>query len=94
MSANDKQIAGKHYRKPIQTWDYIHRNGIGYLAGNAIKYLSRYQDKNGLEDLKKAQHYVEKLIEEWENKPNLPDVSEEEEQFMREVAIARARDGV
>jgi hypothetical protein len=35
----------------------------GYLQGNCIKYLSRYRDKNGIEDLKKAQHYLSKLIE-------------------------------
>lgn len=63
-SANNKQVAGTHYKKPIQPWDYIHQNNIGYLAGNVIKYVSRYQDKNGLEDLAKAQHYLEKLIEE------------------------------
>jgi hypothetical protein len=62
--ANNKQVAGNHYKKPIQPWDYIHANGIGYLAGNVIKYVSRYQDKNGLEDLYKAKHYLEKLIEE------------------------------
>lgn len=62
--ANNKQVAGTHYRLAIQPWDYIHANGIGYLAGNIIKYVSRYQDKNGLEDLQKAKHYLEKLIEE------------------------------
>ena len=65
MSANDRQHGGDHYRsKPIQVWDFVHRNGIGYLAGNAIKYLARYQDKGGKEDVLKARHYVEKLLEE------------------------------
>lgn len=63
-SANNKQVAGSHYKTPIQAWDYVHRNGIGYLAGNIIKYVSRYKAKNGLEDLYKAKHYLEKLIEE------------------------------
>lgn len=63
--ANDIQFGGDHYqKKAIQCWDYIHENNIGYLAGNVIKYVSRYKDKNGLEDLKKAQHYLQKLIEE------------------------------
>lgn len=62
--ANNKQVAGSHYQVSIQPWDYIHSNGIGYLAGNIIKYVSRYKSKNGLEDLRKAQHYLEKLIEE------------------------------
>jgi replicative DNA helicase len=66
--ANHKQIAGSHYvNKPIQAWDFIHRNGIGYLAGNVIKYVSRYDAKGGLEDLQKARHYIDKLIEEEQN---------------------------
>lgn len=62
--ANDTQHGGNHYKtKAIEPWDYIAANGIGYFEGNAIKYLSRWKDKNGLEDLKKALHYVMKLIE-------------------------------
>lgn len=64
MSANDNQVAGTHYRdKKIQTWDYIVQNNLGYLEGNVIKYVSRYKEKNGIEDLIKAAHYLEKLIE-------------------------------
>lgn len=64
MSANDTQVGGVHYReKKIQTWDYISQNEIPYLEGCVIKYVSRWRDKGGVEDLKKAQHYLEKLIE-------------------------------
>ena len=49
--------------KVIQPWDYIVANDMGYLAGNIIKYVTRYKDKNGVEDLKKARHYLDKLIE-------------------------------
>ena len=64
MSANETQVAGSHYRdKKIQTWDYIVQNNLGYLEGNVIKYVSRYKEKNGIEDLIKAAHYLEKLIE-------------------------------
>jgi hypothetical protein len=64
MAANDNQVAGTHYRdKKIQTWDYIVQNNLGYLEGNVIKYVSRYKEKNGIEDLIKAAHYLEKLIE-------------------------------
>lgn len=77
-SANNKQVAGDHYRKrAVQPWDYIHQNNIGYLAGCIIKYVSRYQDKNGLEDLRKAQHYLEKLIEE-ESRPEALSLVEKE----------------
>ena len=62
--ANDIQVAGTHYKnKAIQPWDYIVSNNIGYLEGNVIKYVSRWRDKGGVDDLKKAQHYLTKLIE-------------------------------
>ena len=62
--ANDIQVAGTHYKnKAIQPWDYIISNNIGYLEGNVIKYVSRWRDKGGVDDLKKAQHYLTKLIE-------------------------------
>lgn len=64
MSANDTQVAGGHYaNKAIQPWDYITSNNLGYLEGNVVKYVSRWKEKNGLEDLLKAKHYLEKLIE-------------------------------
>lgn len=64
MSANDIQVAGSHYKdKGIQPWDYIIANQIGYMEGNVIKYVSRWRDKGGLDDLLKARHYLDKLIE-------------------------------
>lgn len=59
-----KQIGGDHYQKmKIQPVDYIVKNDLGYMEGNIVKYISRYNYKGGLEDLKKAQHYIEMLIE-------------------------------
>ena len=64
MAANDIQHGGTHYKgKAIEPWDYIAANGIGFFEGNAIKYLSRWRDKGGIDDLKKARHYIDKLIE-------------------------------
>jgi hypothetical protein len=64
MIANSQQVGGNHYKdKSIQPWDYIASNGLGYLEGNVVKYVSRWREKGGLEDLKKAQHYLSKLIE-------------------------------
>lgn len=64
MSANDVQVEGGHYKaKPIQPWDYIIGNNIGYMEGNVIKYVSRWRDKGGVNDLLKARHYLDKLIE-------------------------------
>lgn len=66
---NQAQVGGSHYKdKAIQPWDYIVSNGLGYLEGNIVKYVSRYKEKNGLEDLKKARHYLDKLIETQEGK--------------------------
>ncbi|MFY0760203.1 DUF3310 domain-containing protein [Metabacillus dongyingensis] len=58
-----------HYKKGgIETFDYMGAKMTpdqmeGYLFGNILKYVSRYQFKNGVEDLKKAEWYLEKLIE-------------------------------
>ena len=62
----------KHYLGKIEVIDYIDdklspQQFEGYLLGNVIKYLSRYQKKNGLEDLKKGQWYLNKLITVKEN---------------------------
>jgi hypothetical protein len=66
--ANDAQVAGTHYKdKAIQPWDYIIANKLGYLEGNIVKYISRWEVKGGVDDLKKAQHYLAKLIEVTEN---------------------------
>lgn len=62
--ANSVQHGGNHYKtKGIEPWDYIAANGIGFLDGNAIKYLTRWREKGGVEDLEKAKHYIDKLIE-------------------------------
>ena len=64
MSAKNKQIGGTHYQSmPIQPSDFIHKNGIGFLAGNVIKYVCRYKQKGGVQDLEKAAHYIQLLIE-------------------------------
>ena len=64
MAANDVQHGGDHYKtKAIQPWDFIISNNIGFLEGNAIKYLCRWRDKGGIQDLEKARHYIDKLIE-------------------------------
>ena len=63
-SAFDTQVGGSHYKQfAIQPTEFIYKNGLGFLEGNAIKYLTRWKIKGGLEDLKKARHYVDMLIE-------------------------------
>jgi hypothetical protein len=63
-SALDTQVGGDHYRNMvIQPVEFNHRNGIGFVEGNVIKYVSRWRTKNGIEDLKKARHFLDLLIE-------------------------------
>ena len=64
MSALDTQIGGTHYKKfAIEPIEFIHRNGIGFCEGNAIKYLVRWREKGGKQDLLKARHYIDLLLE-------------------------------
>lgn len=68
MSALDRQVGGEHYNiKAIQPVQYILENGLGYCEGNVIKYVTRWQDKGGIADLRKAIHYLELLIEHKES---------------------------
>ena len=60
---NDKQIGGTHYKTSIQPWDAILDWELGFLDGCAVKYLARWRKKGGLDDLRKAVHFIEKLIE-------------------------------
>jgi len=67
--ANAVQVGGEHYKsKDIQPWDAIHAWGLGFFSGNVVKYVARHREKNGVEDLKKARHYLDKLIELMEKK--------------------------
>lgn len=65
--ATDKQVGGEHYKTTIQPIEYILANNLGFIEGNVIKYITRYKDKNGAEDIKKAIHYLEILLQEIEN---------------------------
>ena len=52
-----------YYKKGIETIEYIESKDMCYLEGNVVKYISRYKEKNGVEDLRKCAWYLEKLIE-------------------------------
>ena len=63
-SALKKEVGGTHYKDmPIQPIEFITKNGLGFCVGNVIKYVCRYKAKNGKEDLLKARHYIDLLIE-------------------------------
>lgn len=62
--ASKKQVGGKHYKRfPIQPAEFCYTNRIPYLESTAIKYLCRWRDKGGVEDLDKAIHFIEMLKE-------------------------------
>ena len=59
----EKAVNPNHYKQGnIEVIDYILDQKFNYMEGNVIKYVSRYKKKNGLEDLKKAQWYLQKLM--------------------------------
>lgn len=64
-NANEKQVAGDHYKKygELQPWDVITAWNLGYLDGTALKYIARWRDKGGIDDIRKAIHFLEKFIE-------------------------------
>jgi hypothetical protein len=69
MKADDVQVAGSHYKESVvQPWTAMEawmskEEFVGYLRGNVIKYTARCNKKGGIEDLKKARHYLDKLLE-------------------------------
>jgi hypothetical protein len=64
VRASDAQIGGSHYKDfAIQPAEFIHKNGLSFLVGNIIKYVCRYGAKNGRQDLEKAKHYIDLLLE-------------------------------
>ncbi len=63
MSALDKQEGGEHYKLPIQPVEFITANKIPYIEGNVIKYVTRHRSKNGAQDIQKAIHYLELLLD-------------------------------
>ena len=61
-NAWDKQVGGEHYKQyAIQPAQFALANGLDYAQSNAIKYIVRHKDKNGVQDLDKAIHYIELL---------------------------------
>ena len=64
MSAYDKQIGGSHYKKmKIQPSKFVIENELLFPEGSVIKYICRHRFKNGKEDLEKAVHFIEMIIE-------------------------------
>lgn len=68
---SSSQVGGSHYKDlKIQPTEFIHANNIPFIEGNIIKYIVRHRNKNGVEDLKKAKHYIDLLIQ-YENEKSI-----------------------
>ena len=68
IPADKRQVGGNHYQSSVQPWAAMEawmttEMFIGYLRGNVIKYIARCDKKGGIEDMRKAAHYLDKLIE-------------------------------
>ena len=65
--AIERQVGGSHYKdkgSSMQPWAIIDAWGLDFYGGNVLKYILRYKHKGGLEDLQKARHYLDKMIED------------------------------
>jgi hypothetical protein len=64
MKSYKKQVGGSHYKNyKIQPVEFIIKNNIGFVEGNILKYVLRFKEKGGVQDLLKAKHYIELLID-------------------------------
>ena len=78
----DTQVGGSHYQNyVIQPLEYTLANNLNFCQGNVIKYITRYKDKNGAEDLRKAKHYIDILLAEYAK------YDEEEREYEEENGI-------
>lgn len=67
FSPKSTQVGGEHYQLPIQPIDYIVKNNLDYREGNVIKYVTRHKNKNKAEDIKKAIHYLEMILKDYDD---------------------------
>lgn len=94
--ANDHQVGGGHYKTPglPEHWDLVNMFGWDYFQGQITKYLMRWRKKNGLEDLQKARHYLDKYIEvEQAKRDAAQNSSRVGVSAGNESAVANSRDG-
>lgn len=83
MGANDTQVGGAHYKSTYEHWDLVIKIPLSYLEGTCTKYVTRWRKKSGVQDLRKAMHYLDKLIEvgDYRVKRSLIDIDNEVERF-------------
>lgn len=75
------QIGGSHYRMAIEPIEFIVKNDIPYREGNVIKYVTRHKKKNGAEDIRKAIHYLEMILSDYDEEKEDAKISIEGEEL-------------
>jgi hypothetical protein len=63
INPKERVVHPSHYNKGIEMWDYAYTHKLDFFEGNIVKYVTRWKHKNGIEDLRKAKQYLDKLIE-------------------------------
>lgn len=77
MKASKRQVGGDHYKSlAIQPGKFIRKNQLGWYEGNVVKYICRYKQKGGREDLEKVKHYVDLILEELQESSGLSKTKE------------------
>jgi hypothetical protein len=67
MENKERVVHPQHYNNGIEVWDYVYSHQLDFFEGNIVKYVTRWKHKNGIEDLRKAKEYLDKLIDLHEN---------------------------
>lgn len=85
--ANEIQIGGTHYQTGgLEHWDIVNIFQLDYFQGNITKYVFRHKKKNGIQDLKKAQHYLQKYIEILEDEQQ-KELNEQDNQIAKAMKV-------
>lgn len=72
MTANDHQVGGSHYQATTQHWDIVIEHELNYFEAQILRYVMRCRKKAGLQDLQKAEHFIQKYMEAWPKLNSLP----------------------
>lgn len=91
--ANNRQVGGDHYKAEYQHWDFVHDLDLDYWQACASKYVTRARKKNGLEDLQKAPHYLQKRAELTRANPVLRHSTHEIAFAVTKLALANSLTG-
>lgn len=70
FEAKSSKIKPSYYGSGFDVIEFCLRNNLTFMQGNVIKYVTRYKNKNGIEDLEKAKEYIDRLIEFEKRKEN------------------------